>query len=104
MLQGGAGLAVGLSLAGCGVGNQEEAPKAQTERVVKGGARRRPRLLQLLRVHGAEAHQEVIVELQGGVRIVALEQNTERARSDDRWELGHGVTVGWLPEHSLVLR
>jgi spermidine/putrescine transport system ATP-binding protein len=47
---------------------------------------------------------QVIVELQGGARIVALEQNTERARADDRWELGHDVTVGWLPEHSLVLR
>ena len=47
---------------------------------------------------------QVIVELEGGARIVALEQNTERARSDDRWEIGHTVTVGWLPEHSLVLR
>ena len=47
---------------------------------------------------------QVIIELQGGARIVALEQNTERARSDDRWEIGHAVTVGWLPEHSLVLR
>jgi spermidine/putrescine transport system ATP-binding protein len=47
---------------------------------------------------------QVIVELEGGARIVALEQNTERARSDDRWEIGHAVTVGWLPEHSLVLR
>jgi spermidine/putrescine transport system ATP-binding protein len=47
---------------------------------------------------------QVIVELEGGARIVALEQNTERARSDDRWEIGHSVTVGWLPEHSLVLR
>ena len=47
---------------------------------------------------------QVIVELEGGARIVALEQNTERARSDDRWELGMPVTVGWLPEHSLVLR
>ena len=46
----------------------------------------------------------MIVELEGGARIVALEQNTERARSDDRWEIGHAVTVGWLPEHSLVLR
>ena len=35
LLQGGAGLALGLSLAGCGVGNQEAAPKAVTERVVK---------------------------------------------------------------------
>ncbi len=47
---------------------------------------------------------QVIVELEGGARIVALEQNTERARDDDRWELGHAVTVAWLPEHSLVLR
>ena len=47
---------------------------------------------------------QVIVELEGGARVVALEQNTERARADDRWELGHRVTLGWLPEHSLVLR
>jgi spermidine/putrescine transport system ATP-binding protein len=47
---------------------------------------------------------QVIVELDGGARIVALEQNTERARADDRWEIGHRVTAGWLPEHSLVLR
>jgi spermidine/putrescine transport system ATP-binding protein len=47
---------------------------------------------------------QVIVELEGGARIVALEQNTERARDDDRWELGHAVSVAWLPEHSLVLR
>jgi spermidine/putrescine transport system ATP-binding protein len=47
---------------------------------------------------------QVIVELEGGATIVALEQNTERARADDRWELGHRVTVCWLPEHALVLR
>jgi spermidine/putrescine transport system ATP-binding protein len=47
---------------------------------------------------------QVIVELDGGTRLVALEQNTERARSDDRWEIGHRVTVGWRPEHALVLR
>jgi spermidine/putrescine transport system ATP-binding protein len=47
---------------------------------------------------------QVIVELDGGARLVALEQSTERARSDDRWEIGHRVTVGWRPEHSLVLR
>jgi spermidine/putrescine transport system substrate-binding protein len=35
LLQSGAGLALGLGLAGCGVGNQETAPKEQTERVVK---------------------------------------------------------------------
>jgi len=47
---------------------------------------------------------QVIVELEGGARVVALEQNTQRARADDRWELGDRVSVCWLPEHSLVLR
>jgi spermidine/putrescine transport system ATP-binding protein len=47
---------------------------------------------------------QVIVELEGGARVVALEQNTQRARADDRWELGDAVSVGWHPEHSLVLR
>jgi spermidine/putrescine transport system ATP-binding protein len=47
---------------------------------------------------------QVIVELDGGMRIVALEQNTQRARADDRWEIGDRVTVAWHPEHSLVLR
>jgi hypothetical protein len=47
---------------------------------------------------------QVIVELAPGVRLVALEQNTYRARSDDRWELGSRVRLGWRPEHGLVLR
>jgi spermidine/putrescine transport system ATP-binding protein len=47
---------------------------------------------------------QVIVELSPGVRLVALEQNTARARSDDRWEIGERVRLGWLPEHALVLR
>jgi spermidine/putrescine transport system ATP-binding protein len=47
---------------------------------------------------------QVIVELGPGVRLVALEQNTYRARSDDRWELGTRVRLGWRPEHGLVLR
>ncbi len=47
---------------------------------------------------------QVIVELAGGVRVIALEQNTHRARDDDRWEIGERVTVAWRPEHSLVLR
>jgi spermidine/putrescine transport system ATP-binding protein len=47
---------------------------------------------------------QVIVELSPGVRLVALEQNTARARSDDRWEIGERVRVGWHPEHALVLR
>jgi spermidine/putrescine transport system ATP-binding protein len=47
---------------------------------------------------------QVIVELSPGVRLVALEQNTARARSDDRWQIGERVRVGWHPEHALVLR
>jgi spermidine/putrescine transport system substrate-binding protein len=35
LLEGGAGLALGLGLGACGVGNQETAPKKQTERAVK---------------------------------------------------------------------
>ena len=35
LLQGGAGLALGLGLGACGVGNQEEPTKEQTERAVK---------------------------------------------------------------------
>jgi spermidine/putrescine transport system ATP-binding protein len=47
---------------------------------------------------------QVIVELAPGVRLVALEQNWLRARSDDRWEIGDRVKLGWAPEHALVLR
>ena len=47
---------------------------------------------------------QVIVELAGGVRLVALEQNTARVKSDNLWVIGDRVRVGWHPEHSLVLR
>jgi spermidine/putrescine transport system ATP-binding protein len=47
---------------------------------------------------------QLIVELGPGARLVALEQNTSRARADDRWELGDRVRVGWRPEHAQVLR
>jgi spermidine/putrescine transport system ATP-binding protein len=48
-----------------------------------------PGLVQLMgtvaeRVYVGTATQ-VIVELEGGARVVALEQNTQRARADDRW-------------------
>jgi spermidine/putrescine transport system ATP-binding protein len=46
---------------------------------------------------------QVIVELSPGVRLVALEQNVARAHSDDRWEIGERVKLGWHPEHALVL-
>ena len=47
---------------------------------------------------------QLIVELAPGARLVALEQNTARARAEDRWELGDRVRVGWHPEHGQVLR
>jgi spermidine/putrescine transport system ATP-binding protein len=47
---------------------------------------------------------QVIVELAPGLRLLALEQNTARAKADDRWEIGDRVRLGWHPEHSLVLR
>jgi ABC-type Fe3+/spermidine/putrescine transport system ATPase subunit len=65
----------------------------------------------MIRLHGRVAERayvgtatQVIVELAGGLRVVALEQNTTRARSDDRWEIGDRVTIAWHPDHSLVLR
>jgi spermidine/putrescine transport system ATP-binding protein len=47
---------------------------------------------------------QVTVSLGNGARLVALEQNTYRARSDDRWDPGMKVKLGWHPEHCLVLR
>ncbi|HEX2358209.1 MAG TPA: ABC transporter ATP-binding protein [Solirubrobacterales bacterium] len=47
---------------------------------------------------------QVTVSLGDGARLVALEQNTYRARSDDRWDPGTKVKLGWHPEHCLVLR
>jgi spermidine/putrescine transport system ATP-binding protein len=47
---------------------------------------------------------QVIVELAPGLRLVALEQNAARQRSDDRWEIGERVELNWHPEHALVLR
>jgi spermidine/putrescine transport system ATP-binding protein len=47
---------------------------------------------------------QLIIELAPGARLIALEQNTARARADDRWELGDKVRVGWHPEHGQVLR
>jgi spermidine/putrescine transport system ATP-binding protein len=47
---------------------------------------------------------QVIVELGPGMRVTALEQNTTQARSDDRWQIGDRVLLGWRPEHARVLR
>ena len=47
---------------------------------------------------------QVIVQLADGVRLVALDQNFDRAAADNRWEIGDRLSVSWRPEHSLVLR
>jgi spermidine/putrescine transport system ATP-binding protein len=46
----------------------------------------------------------VIVEVGPGMRVTALEQNTARARSDDRWQIGDRVRLGWHRDHARVLR
>ena len=47
---------------------------------------------------------QITVSLGNGANLVALEQATYRARADDRWEPGTKITLGWHPEHCLVLR
>ena len=47
---------------------------------------------------------QVIIELGPDVRVISLEQNTDRSRADDRWEIGQRIKLGWHPEHALVLR
>jgi spermidine/putrescine transport system ATP-binding protein len=44
-----------------------------------------------------------LVEIAPGVQLAVLEQNLQRARTEDRWADGERVRIGWLPEHSLVL-
>jgi spermidine/putrescine transport system ATP-binding protein len=47
---------------------------------------------------------QVIIELGPDVRVISVEQNTDRSRADDRWEIGQRIRLGWHPEHALVLR
>ncbi|MFJ3231031.1 ABC transporter ATP-binding protein [Streptomyces sp. NPDC086787] len=44
-----------------------------------------------------------LIELAPGVTLSVLEQNTARARMEDRWSGGENVEFGWRPEHCLVL-
>ena len=47
---------------------------------------------------------QYLVELAPGVRLVAIENNTQTASSEKRFARGSRVTIGWLPEHGRVLR
>jgi spermidine/putrescine transport system ATP-binding protein len=44
-----------------------------------------------------------LMEIAPGVELAVLEQNLQRARTEDRWKDGERVRIGWLPEHCLVL-
>ncbi|AZQ32562.1 ABC transporter ATP-binding protein [Streptomyces cyaneochromogenes] len=44
-----------------------------------------------------------LIELAPGLTLSVLEQNTARARMEDRWSGGETVEFGWRPEHCLVL-
>jgi len=45
-----------------------------------------------------------LFEIAPGVELSVLEQNLERARTEERWADGERVRIGWHPDHSLVLR
>ena len=47
---------------------------------------------------------QYLIELAPGVRLVAIETNTQTASSEKRFARGSKVTIGWLPEHGRVLR
>jgi spermidine/putrescine transport system ATP-binding protein len=47
---------------------------------------------------------QYMVELAPGLRLVAIENNTDTASSEHRLARGTRVTIGWLPEHCRVLR
>jgi spermidine/putrescine transport system ATP-binding protein len=44
-----------------------------------------------------------LVELAPGTLVTVLEQNTDRSRREERWSNGERLTVGFRPEHCLLL-
>ena len=47
---------------------------------------------------------QYLVELAPDVRLVAIENNTQTARRQDRLALGSKLSLAWLPEHGRILR
>ena len=47
---------------------------------------------------------QYVIDLGDGAQVLALEQNVDRARAEERWTLGTQVRLGWRPDHCLVLR
>ncbi len=52
--------------------------------------------------HGATT--QYVVEVAPEVTLTVLEQNLPRMSPEDRWTPGSRVEIGWLPEHTVVLR
>jgi spermidine/putrescine transport system ATP-binding protein len=52
--------------------------------------------------HGATT--QYLVEVATGVTLTVLEQNLPRMSVEGRWTPGSRVQLGWLPEHTVLLR
>jgi spermidine/putrescine transport system ATP-binding protein len=52
--------------------------------------------------HGATT--QYLVEVAPEVTLTVLEQNLPRMSTGDRWTPGSRVQLGWLPEHTVLLR
>jgi spermidine/putrescine transport system ATP-binding protein len=52
--------------------------------------------------HGSTTQH--LVSIGPDLTLTVLEQNLPRMRAEDRWHAGDRVEVGWLPEHTVVLR
>jgi spermidine/putrescine transport system ATP-binding protein len=52
--------------------------------------------------HGATTQH--VVSITPDLTLTVLEQNLPRMRAEDRWIPGDRVEMGWLPEHTVVLR
>ena len=52
--------------------------------------------------HGATT--QYLVEIAPEVTLTVLEQNLPRMSPEDRWTPGSRVELGWLPEHTVLLR
>jgi len=52
--------------------------------------------------HGATTQH--VVSITADLTLTVLEQNLPRMRAEDRWIPGDRVEMGWLPEHTVVLK
>ena len=52
--------------------------------------------------HGATTQH--LVSIAPDLTLTVLEQNLPRMRAENRWIPGDRVEMGWLPEHTVVLK